>query len=39
MKTDVTSEASNEIYNLGELVYKDLLVDDRVGVGALVLLL
>ena len=37
MQTDTTSETSNEVYNQCELVYKDLLVDDWVGVGALVL--
>ena len=37
MKTYTTSETSNEVDNLGELVYKVLLVFDRVGVGPLVL--
>ena len=37
MQTDNTSEASNEVDNLGELVYKVLLLVDRVGVGPLVL--
>ena len=36
MKTYTTSETSNEVDNLGELVYKVLLVFDRVGVGPLV---
>ena len=37
MQTDTTSEASNEVYDQGELFYKVLLVVDRVGVGPLVL--
>ena len=37
MQTDITSEASNEVNNQGELFYKVLLLVDRVGVGPLVL--